>query len=333
MQQVLRAMIQFAATLALAGVVLGYGGSFVHSLDALGHFRLHLLLCAAVIALVALIIRKRSAAWRATAAMVIALAGLSPLWERPPEVAEGPAISVLTANLHHYNTRAEDMLEALRAADADILVTNETTKSTLSGAHPLSLTYPFRVSLTTRGRILRTVIWSKFPMRDGALFLEDSVEPTGAAAVVQLPDGREITVLGLHLAHAFPGNQDRQIAALGRIAAGLPKPMIVLGDFNASPWSHALRRIETLTGTRRIPGFRVTWHGAYPSPIGPIPAMMGHAIDHVLLSPGIAANGVHVVEIPGSDHNALGALVRLPPAWHGGLAAARPGTAELRARQ
>lgn len=325
MRPVLRATVQFSATLALAGVVLGYGGPAIHALDALGHFRLHLLLFSAAIALAALILRKRSAVWRATAAMVIALAGLSPLWERPTGPAGGPALSVLTANLRHDNPRADDMLKALRVADADILVTNETTKSTLTGAHPLSLTYPFRVALTTRGRILRTVIWSKYPMREGTLFLEDSVEPTGAAAIVRLPDGREITVLGLHLAHAFPGNQDRQIAALERIAAVLPRPMIVLGDFNASPWSHALRRVEALTGTRRIPGFRVTWHGAYPSPIGPIPAMMGHAIDHVLLSPGMTADGVQVVEIPGSDHRALRAQVRLPPPWHAGLAEARPG--------
>ena len=332
MRQILRGIVQIFATLALAGVVLGYGGPFLHGLDVLGHFRLHLLFVAAGLALVALMLRKRSAAWRATAAMVIAVAGLSPLWERPAAVAEGPTISVLTANLHHFNPRGDDMLAALRAADADILVTNETTKSTLAGAHPLSLTYPYRVALSTRGHILRTVIWSKYPMRDGTLFLEDRVEPTGAAAIVQLPNGREISVLGLHLAHAFPGNQDRQILALERIAATLPRPMIMLGDFNASPWSHALRRIERLTGTRRIPGFRVTWHGAYPSPIGPIPALMGHAIDHVLLSPGMSADGVQVVEIPGSDHHALGAKIRLPAGWHAGLAAARSHSSDHRAR-
>lgn len=322
MRRGLRAMVQILATLALVSVVLGYGGPLIHELDALGHFRLHLLLVAAVIAVLALLLAKRSAIWRATAAAVIALAGLSPLWEPPAKPSNGPTLSVLTANLHHFNARSDEMLAALRAANADILVTNETTKTTLSGADPLSLTYPYRVALTTRGRILRTVIWSKYPMRDGTLFLEDQVEPTGAAAIVRLPNGREITVLGLHLAHAFPGNQDRQIEALEAIAAALPRPMIVLGDFNASPWSHALRRVETLTGTRRIPGYRVTWNGAYPSPVGSIPALMGHAIDHVLLSPGMTAGTIRVVEIPGSDHHALGAQIRLPVSWHTGLAAA-----------
>ena len=332
MRHTLRATVQLIATLVLAGVVLGYGGPVFHSLDVLGHFRLHLLLIAVGVAAVALAVRNRSAVWRATAALVIALAGLSPLWEPAPKTAGGPTLSVLTANLHHFNRQSEDMLGALRRADADILVTNETTKSTLTGAHPLSLTYPHRVSLKTSGQILRTVIWSKFPIRDSALFLEDKVEPTGAAAIVRLPDGREITVLGLHLAHAFPGNQERQIAALEKIVKDLPRPMIVLGDFNASPWSHALRSVEKATGTRRIPGYRVTWQGAYPSPIGPIPALMGHAIDHVLLSPGMTADGIHVVEIPGSDHYALGARVRLPAAWQGGLAALHQRGQEARIR-
>lgn len=332
MRLVLRATVQLVATLTLVGVVLGYGGPLFHGLDVLGHFRLHLLVVAVVAGVVAMAVRKRSAVWRAAVASVVALAGLSPLWERASATADGPAISVLTANLNHENRRAEEMLGVLRAANADILVTNETTKSTMSGAHPLSLTYPYRLALTTRGRILRTVIWSKFPMRDGTLYLEDSIEPTGAAAIVRLPNGREVTILGLHLAHAFPGNQDRQIAALGKIAADLPRPLIVLGDFNASPWSYALRRVENLTDTRRIPGYRVTWHGAYPSPLGRIPSLMGHAIDHVLLSPGMTADGVRVIRIPGSDHSALGALVRLPSSWQQRVAEMRRNAVESRAQ-
>ena len=313
-----RMTVRIGATFALVGVFLGYGAPIFHALDAIGHFRLHFLFLALVMILPALILRTRGALWRSLVAALIAVAGLSPLWEGESQIVAGRTVMVMTANLHHQNARSEEMVAALRSADADILVTNETTTRTLTADDPLSGIYPHRLSLSTSGNILRTVIWSKFPLRDGALFLEDQVEPTGAAAIARLPDGQEITILGLHLAHAFPGNQDRQIAALDEIATNLPRPLIVLGDFNAAPWSHAIREVEKLTGTRRIPGYRVTWRGAYPSPFGEIPSVMGHAIDHVLLSPGMGARNIEVVSIPGSDHRAIGVTVTLPgPSWAG----------------
>ena len=312
MQHFLGAVTQFAATLLTVAVVLGYGGPIIYELDVLGHFRLHFLLILILLFVLAAALRRWSALWRALLGVFVAMAGLSPLWETPGTEKEGFALSVMTANVHHENPRTEEMVTALRGADADVLVTNETTKAALSGADPLSEIYPYRVALTTRGRILRTVIWSKFPMRDGTLLLEDRIEPNGAIAIVQLPDGREVSILGLHLAHAIPGNQALQVAALGDITATLPRPLIVMGDFNASPWSYAVRQAEELTGTERVPGYRVTWQGAYPSPAGPVPSVLGHAIDHILLSPGLRTEAVAVVDIPGADHDAVRAIVRLP---------------------
>ena len=314
MQAVLRSVTQLIATLLVVAVVLGYGAAWFGPLDVLGHFRLHLALMCGPAIFMALMVRGWGAAWRAAVAGLLAIAGLSPVWEAPPATAKGPELTILTANLHTRNPQIDQMVEALRSADADVLVTNETTKAVLGGTNPLSDLYPYRLSLSTTGSILRTVIWSKYPMRDGDLFLEDAVEPTGAVAVVQLPDGKEVSILGLHLAHAWPGNQSRQIAVLGEITADLPRPLIVLGDFNATPWSHALVRAQALTGTTRIPGYRVSWRGAYPSPFGDVPAVLGHAIDHILLSPELGVQRTMVLDIPGSDHDAVGAVVRLPSA-------------------
>ncbi len=312
MQAIFRAAVQPVATILLVAVALGYAAPWSHALDLFGHFRLHLLVLCAPVLVLAFATLHWSAAWRTLVAAVLAAAGLGPVWEGSGPGFKGEAISVLTANLHHNNERSAEMIRALKAANADVLVTNETTTAALSGGEALSDIYPHRLSLRTKGRILRTVIWSKYPMRDGRLMLEDAIEPTGAAAIIQLPDGREFSVLGLHLAHAWPGNQSRQIAVLGQITAALPRPLIVMGDFNAEPWSHALRRVQLLTGTGRVPGYRVTWRGAYPSPLGQVPAFLGHAIDHVLVSPDIKIKRVILLDIPGSDHDAVGAFIRLP---------------------
>jgi len=312
MKRFFRAVIALSALLNLFAVVLGYAGPLAHAFDMLAHFRLHLLWAGAIVAVCAILARDGKSLWRATVAATIALAGLTPLWEVQSPTGEGRRLVVMTANLFQDNEETDAMLRMLGAADADILVTNETTKAVQTGARPLTGLYPFRLSLSTHGQILRTVIWSKFPMRNGALLLEDQVEPTGAHGWVRIAPGVEISVMGLHLAHAYPGNQARQIAALEGIVATLPEPRIVLGDFNAAPWSHALARVEALTGTRRIPGYRVTWRGSYSTPLGHLPAPLGHAIDHVLVTPGIGVEAVETIPIPGSDHRAVRAVLRIP---------------------
>lgn len=312
MKRVFRATVALAAILLMLAVLLSYAGPVVHALDMLANVRLHLLVAAGIVGVLALLARAGWSLWRAAVAAVIAVAGIGPVWEPVPDPRAGRKLVVMTANLFQKNPLTEAMLQTLREADPDILVTQETTKSVQTGTRPLTLIFPYRLSLSTRGQTLRTVLWSKFPMRNGRLLLEDSVEPTGAYAWVQIGDGIEISVLGLHLAHAFPGNQKRQIAALGRIVPLLPEPRIVLGDFNAEPWSHAVRMIERLTATRRIPGYRVTWIGSYPTPLGRVPAPIGHAIDHILVTPGVGVTSIETVTIPGSDHKGVRAVLTIP---------------------
>ena len=245
---------------------------------------------------------------------VLAIAGLGVLWEEPLRDGGEVELSVMTANLFQQNSRTEEMQRELLAADADVLVTMETTKAVLSGSDSFALSYPFRLSLSTSGQTLRTVIWSKFPMRDGRLLLEDLVEPTGALAIVEVSPGVEFTILGLHLAHNVVGNQEAQIRAMDLIAESMPMPRVIVGDMNATAWSHALRWIEDLTATRRIGGFRITWRGFYPTWIGSLRVPLGLQIDHILLSEGIGVRGLEARSIPGSDHKAVLARIALPEA-------------------
>ena len=312
MRQVLRSLVAFAALVILIGVVLGYGGALIYPLDALAHFRLHMLLLIPPLAAVALGVRHWRALWRLGVAALLAIAGLSPLWEDVPPPSDGTALTVMTANLYQDNPQPEVMRAALRAANADILVTNETTKAAQAGVTSLTQFYRYRLALSTTGTTLRTVIWSRFPMREGRLLLEDLVEPTGAHAIVEIAPGREVTILALHLAHPAVGNQGVQVEALDRISESLPHPLIVMGDFNATPWSWAVKRVGELTRARRIPGYRVTWYGAYPTIFGRLPALLGQAIDHVLVSPGIGVADIRRVVIPGSDHLGVWADLRIP---------------------
>ena len=297
----------------LVGVLLGYGGAFLFELDLLAHFRLHLLLLIPPVAVLAFAGQQWTALLRLGTAALFALAGLAPAWA-PSHVGSenGTQLVVLTANLSYDNPRPDLVRAALLAEDADILVTNETTKAMQSGVTSLARHYPFRLMLSTSRTVLRTVVWSKYPMREGRLLLEADVEPTGAMAIVTLPDGFEVLVLGLHMGQNAGGKQQTHIEALGSLLEDRPHPRIVLGDFNATPWSWALQRVESLTRTARVPGYFVTWRGDYPTPLGNVPAILGQAIDHILVSPSIGIQEVSVVDVPGSDHMGIRAVLRIP---------------------
>lgn len=306
-----RNLMLTAGVLLLLAVALGYLGDVAFILDVAGYFRVHLMILAGVVTVAGLAIGAWRAAGAAAAAVLLALAGVPALWAEAPgaEGSEG-VFTLLTANLLYENSDMPALRAALNAADADILVTNETTVEMLEGADSLALRYPYRVTVRTDGRILRTVLWSKFPVSETSLLLNDEVEPNAAIARVRLPDGSEVTIVGVHLDQAIGGEQERQIAAFERVTYALERPLVVAGDFNAAPWSVALSRVEKSTGTRLIPGYRLSWHGPYPSPLGPIPEPLGHAIDHVLLSPDLEATAVRVIELPGSDHDGILATIR-----------------------
>lgn len=312
MRRIVRLLIAALSLLILFGVVLGFAGPWVFALDILAHFRPHLLWLCVPVAFIAFILRRWQAVWRTVVAAVLAIGGLAPMWEGAAVPGTGRAVTVMTANVYQLNPVPEAMRLALIRADADILVTNETVKSAINGPHALTGTYPYRLSLSTSGQTLRTVIWSRYPMRDGALLLEDQLTPTGARAIVEIAPELELAVLAVHFNHPVYGNQRRQIEALDVIAEALPTPRVILGDFNATPWSHAIRRAEALTGTRRIPGHRITWQGRYPAEILAVPEPIGHAIDHILLSPGIGVEAVETIMIPGSDHVAVKARIQIP---------------------
>lgn len=101
-----------------------------------------------------------------------------------------------------------------------------------------------------------------------------------------------------------------QHAALARLVRQLPRErMIVTGDFNAAPWSYALRRTDRELGlTRRdralfsFPTRLLGWDG--PPPLLPI--------DHVYAGPGWRTVSLERGPTLGSDHYPL--VITLAPA-------------------
>jgi len=307
------ATLAFGAAAGLFVLTLaGYAGRWDPALEAIANFRLHLAVLAGVLGMVLGLARLRRSAGLAMLTTLIAAAGLGPFFDPAERPGEGRSLTLLYANLRDRNPQPDALAAMLRAIDADILITSETTRAVVEGAGGLRATYPYRLVSSGPGEALRTAIWSKYPLSDGELYLNNTVAPTGAAALADLGGGTTLGLIGAHFSRPFERLHQVQAEALGPMAEKLGHPLIVAGDFNAAPWSWVVARAAEVTGTDVLGGYRVTWKGRYRTPLGPLPEPWGHQIDQILLSGGIGVVSVETLDLPGSDHLGLFVRLRIP---------------------
>lgn len=297
------------AWIATALIAAGYAAPFDPWLEVAANFRLHGALLAALAALVALAGRRPRIAALAAVATGAALAGLGPVWDSPRRPGPGEPVTLVYANLSDRNPAPAEAARALLATGADVIVTSETTPG---AAAELAAHRPHRLVRSGGVAMLRTAIWSRFPLEAGQLYLNNTIAPTGAAARLVLPGGGRLGIVGVHLSRPLEGLHMRQAAALGPITARLAAPTVVVGDFNAAPWTPVVARAAAASGTRIAGGFRITWRGAYSTPFGPLPEPLGHQIDQVLVAPEISIERVATMPVPGSDHRGLVVRLRVP---------------------
>ncbi len=313
--------------LATLGVLSGFGGPWSPVLDALGYFRPHFGILAALGGVLALGLPRRRVKWIGFGAAALAVATLGPVWrgvERAPAAAgKMQSVSVMTANvLGRRNPSLDLTASVLLAADADILATVETPSSWSQAAALLRMRYPHN----TLGPDVRSgvVIWSKFPLRLIETSWASRDTPAFATATADLGGGAVLGVTAVHLSWPLVagGTQARQIEAVRSLLPSVPGPKVLTGDFNAAPWSQSMKRVEDTTGLAMTGGVRRTWVGAYPNPLNyvltgslygrEIPAVLGHQIDHILPSRDIGVEQVEVIRLPGSDHRGVWSRLSVP---------------------
>jgi endonuclease/exonuclease/phosphatase (EEP) superfamily protein YafD len=160
--------------------------------------------------------------------------------------------------------------------------------------------HPHRVRADARDDHYGIALYSRWPLLSAeTLPVNDRRYP---ALLVELMVGaRPVRVL---LAHAHPPFQvrvarmrDRQLARVAEIRRAHPGPFVLLGDLNATPWSHPFRALleaTDLRDTRRGFGLQATWPAGLP--LGRIP------LDHCLASPEWVVVRRDVGPPVGSDH-------------------------------
>ena len=285
--------------LGLATLAGFLGGSW-WVLDLLAGFRHQLAAGLVVCTLVAAL-----AKWKKTAAAMGLLATVNlivvaPLFIGParPESGELRVVSfnVLAANQHYA-----EVIDFIRDTHADVVVLHEVNGRWEEAVEQASLTYadwPYEIT-ETRG--------------DGDLFGSLVLVEAGAtvesfgfglsdprAIEIVLPSG--VALLAVHpLAPSseFRARQnDRQLQFASDWAAGRDGPTIVVGDFNATPWSYPFRRLMSSTDlSNSARGFGLDL--SYPADANPLVRI---PIDHLLYSEDLAVFDRRLGPSMGSDH-------------------------------
>lgn len=228
---------------------------------------------------------------------------------QPP--AHGPRLRVLTANLRFGLADPDRIVELVRHHAVDVLSLQELTPKAVErlNAAGLGRLLPHAV-LHPRSGAAGSGLYARHPLRElpalpGSVFAMPRAELT-------LPAGHKVEVAAVHppppISGRAVGNWMRDLRALPAAGRQGQPVRILAGDYNATLDHAHFRRVLSRgyadAADRAGMGLTPTWS----SPGGRIRL----TIDHVLVDRRCAVHRVRVHDLPGSDHRAVFADVRLP---------------------
>jgi endonuclease/exonuclease/phosphatase family metal-dependent hydrolase len=226
----------------------------------------------------------------------------------PSPAPDGPELRVMTANVQYGWADPEEVVRLVRERRVDLLGVQELTPEfhrALLDAGVADL-LPHMV-IDARPGPDGTGLYSRHPVEAVDVEVEGrSAHPTG---LVDVPGAPPVQVTVVHPVPPV----GRDLGSWRRTLQTLPRPAddgrvhLLVGDFNATVDQPTMRDLladgYVDAAAARGRGWVPTWSRG----LGP-----GLAIDHVLVDRATAVRGVSVHGLPGSDHRAVVAELRLP---------------------
>jgi endonuclease/exonuclease/phosphatase (EEP) superfamily protein YafD len=238
------------------------------------------------------------------AAVALALTNLvvfAPVWDEtgPPETG-ALELTVLVLNLDARNDDHEAVAELIRERRPDVFGAVELTTVWERELDEVLEPYGYR-HLEAREALWGVGIYSRRPLSDPTTLFPGGADYPLAVATVE-GRSRPIRLALLHpRAPATPSEADRHaslLRAAGEAVRAGGGSGIVMGDLNTTPWSARYRELledAGLEDTREGRGLQTTWPSF-------LPTILRIPIDHVLVTPDLAAAEREVGPEVGSDH-------------------------------
>ena len=289
-------------------LVLGFFGAIHPAFDAFAHFRMHLAVLMAVSAIPALLL----GLWReGLMAIVLALTALATVLvpaPAPSAEAETPVQSaepvgrseykLLQLNLRYDNRNQADFIRLIAREAPDVITVQEASDNWRPQLKAIEARYPYNLYCPSTKRIGGVAILSRRPF---ALGTTPQCIGNSLAGLARIDfGGRSAIIVALHLGWPWPYEQTENVEELRAYFERLQGPLIIAGDFNATPWSQTLKTITVASQTRSVEGLRPSW--LVNGTLAHAARWIGLPIDHILVSQRISPTRVETLAPAGSDH-------------------------------
>ncbi len=287
-------------------------------LELVVSFRLQILVLLVLIALLAVI---RHFRWMAACLTLIALVNLGDVAGTAIASSQATAtgitddnavtVKVLFANVKRDNGNHRALITEIARLDPDVVVVAEATRAWADALAKLSPLYPHMIA-APRDHAFGMVLLSRLPLigdeNEQIVALPTppdwQTEPPVMILTEVATEAGPVAIAGLHpyppLVASFYGLRNAQLDAMAQLIAHEERPVIAIGDLNATPWSPTFRRFLDRTALEG-PNILPTW----PAALGPA----GLAIDHILLSRSLDFQSIERGSEIGSDHRPLFAVI------------------------
>lgn len=287
-----------SATLALS--LLGFLDDRFWSAEIASSLRVHLLISALALALVALIARSFVGAGLAVLALAFNAFVLVPFFTDDLAAASGTErLLIAHVNMQHHDGDFEVVRRALEDREPDVLVILEPSRAWTSKTSPSG----YRVFVRDGRPEPRILVFTRERVSNVG-FPFDPTLPTASVTFDVELGGLLVHALAVHTAApTTPGGRavrNRELDAASTWARRSLTPTVVFGDLNATPWSSALQRLEDSADLRNSTygyGVQATW----PTRAGPL----GVPIDQLLHSGGLTVTDRATGPSFGSEHRSL----------------------------
>ena len=294
--------------LGLFALALSRAGQLWVGFDVFAQFTFHFIILIGA-CLIGLLMPRA----KLTMALLMVLAGFVGIgaWphiaSRSPQEVARPApgeraLTVASFNTLWVNPDAAALQAEIERIDADVITLIELGPDKQQMMAALKARYPYQAECFAID-FCRLAILSKFPIA-----ASEGRGPEEGPSYIRArlgPEAGGLTVIGVHTIR-FPHAraQFQQVTELARLVERLPGAKLVMGDFNATPFSRIISVMENAANLQRV-----TYLPSWPSRAG-LPQI---AIDHIFLSPGLKLlEKARIGEAAGSDHYPVIARIAVP---------------------
>ncbi|MGN6157177.1 MAG: endonuclease/exonuclease/phosphatase family protein [Devosia sp.] len=228
-----------------------------------------------------------------------------------PAPTGAPTVRLMTHNMFGLNTDMKRMAAAIAAENPDIVALQEYFPAQQSLDALLRPSYPYSVRCQG-GKRANIGLYSKIPF-DKEMSDADCPESPGSQRTAHilagftLSDGTHFSVLTSHMDWPWPiERQQDELAAIETAVAQVQGPLVVVGDFNSTPWSYAMRGFEHDTGLSRETRNLITFPELFTVPGRLVRGGVLHTwpilpLDQVF-ERGLRVTELHRGQPTGSDH-------------------------------